>query len=106
MECVRQLRKRLGRSVSVRRSGGNARPGRGWNRSPMAKYKLRRSVFRQHRPEGDIRGGCQTIASLRSPSLTFQLVDADAALLSDRLAVFEAWERYHHEEDVVGSRCR
>ena len=38
--------------------------------------------------------------------MTFQLVDADAALLGDRLAAFAALERYHHEEDVVGSRCR
>jgi hypothetical protein len=43
---------------------------------------------------------------VRSPSLTFQLVDADAALLSDGLAAFAGLERYHHEEDVVGSRCR
>ena len=46
------------------------------------------------------------MALLRSPSLTFQLVDADAALLSDRLAAFAALERCHHEEDVMGSRCR
>ena len=38
--------------------------------------------------------------------MTFQLFDADAALLSDRLAAFAALERFHHEEDVVGSRCR
>jgi hypothetical protein len=53
-----------------------------------------------------IRGGRQTIALLRSHSLTLQLFDADAAPLSDRLAAFAALERFHHEEDVVGSRCR
>ena len=66
------------------------------------RYRLR-SEFD---PEGDIRGGRETIALLRLPSLTISLVDADPALLSDRLAAFAALERYHHEEDVVGSRCR
>jgi hypothetical protein len=64
------------------------------------------SRFHTAKTDGNIRGGRQTIALLRSPSLAFQLVDADAGSLSDRLAAFAALERYHHEEDAVGSRCR
>jgi hypothetical protein len=49
--ALRQLPKRLGWAVQVfADQGGNARPGRGRNRSPMAKYQLWRGVFRQHRP--------------------------------------------------------
>ena len=46
MERVRQLPKRLGWAVQVfADQGGNARPGRGRNRSPITKYQLWRGLF-------------------------------------------------------------